>query len=221
MVKCLDLVHPCYISTVPCLEQGRHPHPLWWRELWSEVRISCPPMLHKYCTLTGARKASTSSMLESVVVRGPDFLPTHATMVSAVRPPIVYNNTEPVLVDLLRSPGIDFQPGGPVRQPYLSYRLARLHRLAESILRNRFLGSINVYKYGLCSKRIITGCRVRNLFSSEGWLTIVHSLCTPTPTSYSPEVSVIWPTHTQLFNDDFKVCRRLLALAFPYERCSL
>jgi hypothetical protein len=31
----------------------------------------------------------------------------------------------------------------------LSYRLARLHRLAESIPRNRFLGSINVYKYGL------------------------------------------------------------------------
>ncbi len=56
-----------------------------------------------------------------------------------------------------------------VRQHYLLYRLARLHRLAESIpgllkvykygLRlhwlaelvpwNRFLGSLNVYKYGL------------------------------------------------------------------------
>ncbi len=32
----------------------------------------------------------------------------------------------------------------------LSYRPARLHRLAESIPRNRFLGSRNVYKYGLC-----------------------------------------------------------------------
>ena len=32
-----------------------------------------------------------------------------------------------------RSPGIDSQHGGPVRQPYLSYRSARLHRLAESI----------------------------------------------------------------------------------------
>ncbi len=41
------------------------------------------------------------------------------------------------------------QPGGPVQQPYLSYRPARLHSLAESIPRNRFLGSINVYKYGL------------------------------------------------------------------------
>jgi hypothetical protein len=37
------------------------------------------------------------------------------------------------LVDLLRSPGIDSQPGGPVRQPYLTYRPARLHKLAESI----------------------------------------------------------------------------------------
>jgi hypothetical protein len=33
---------------------------------------------------------------------------------------------------------------------YLSYWPARLHRLADSIPRNRFLGSINVYKYGLC-----------------------------------------------------------------------
>ncbi len=56
---------------------------------------------------------------------------------------------EPVFVNLLRSPGIDFQPGGTVRQPYLSYRSARLHRLAESIPQNRLLGFINVYKYGL------------------------------------------------------------------------
>ena len=33
----------------------------------------------------------------------------------------------------------------------LSYRLARLHRLAEFIPWNRFLGSLNVYKYGLAS----------------------------------------------------------------------
>ncbi len=54
---------------------------------------------------------------------------------------------EPVFVNLLWSPGIDSKPGVPVRQPYLSYRPARLHRLAESIHRNRFLGSLNVYKY--------------------------------------------------------------------------
>ncbi len=57
--------------------------------------------------------------------------------------------TEPVFVNLLRSPGIDSQPGWPVRQPYLSYRPARLHRLAESIPLNRFLGSLNIYKYGV------------------------------------------------------------------------
>ncbi len=47
---------------------------------------------------------------------------------------------EPVFVNLLRSPEIDSLPGEPVRQPYLSYRPARLHRLPESIPRNRFLG---------------------------------------------------------------------------------
>jgi hypothetical protein len=36
----------------------------------------------------------------------------------------------------------------PARQA-TSYRPARLHRLVESISRNRFLGFINVYKYGL------------------------------------------------------------------------
>jgi hypothetical protein len=48
-----------------------------------------------------------------------------------------------------KEPGIDSQPGGPVWQPYLVYRLARLHRLAEWITQNRFLGSLNVYKYRL------------------------------------------------------------------------
>ncbi len=42
----------------------------------------------------------------------------------------------------------------PARQPYLSYRPDRLHRLAKSIPRNRFLGSINVYKYELRCKYI-------------------------------------------------------------------
>ncbi len=40
---------------------------------------------------------------------------------------------EPEFVNLLRRPGIDLKPGGLVRQPYLTHRPARLHRLAESI----------------------------------------------------------------------------------------
>jgi hypothetical protein len=41
--------------------------------------------------------------------------------------------------------------GGPVRQPYLSYRSARLHRLPESIPWNQFLSSLKVYIFGLCT----------------------------------------------------------------------
>jgi hypothetical protein len=59
--------------------------------------------------------------------------------------------TEPVFLNLFRSPGIDSQPGGSVRQPYLMYRTARLHRLAESIPWNRLQGSLNFNKYGLCN----------------------------------------------------------------------
>jgi hypothetical protein len=39
-------------------------------------------------------------------------------------------------------------------KPYLSYWPVRLHRLAKSIPRNRFLSSINVYKYGLWPARL-------------------------------------------------------------------
>ena len=53
-------------------------------------------------------------------------------------------------VNFLRSLGIDSQPGGPVRQPYLTYRRERLHRLSELISWNRFLGFLSVYKFGLC-----------------------------------------------------------------------
>jgi hypothetical protein len=49
----------------------------------------------------------------------------------------------------LRSPGIDSQPGRPVRQPYLAYQHVRINRLAESIPWNRILGSLNVYKIGI------------------------------------------------------------------------
>ncbi len=59
-------------------------------------------------------------------------------------------NTEPVFPNILRSPGVDSQPDGTVRQPYLSYRPAMLHRQVESNPRNRFLVSLNIYKYGLC-----------------------------------------------------------------------
>jgi hypothetical protein len=72
-------------------------------------------------------------------------------------PPLTDNNgAEPVFVGPLRSPEIDSQPGGPVRQPYMLYRPARQRRLAASIPRNRFLGSINVYKYGLGGEECCT-----------------------------------------------------------------
>jgi hypothetical protein len=48
-----------------------------------------------------------------------------------------------VYVNLLRSPGIDSQPGGTVRQPYFSYwqargRIINVYGAQESIPRNEF-----------------------------------------------------------------------------------
>ncbi len=50
-------------------------------------------------------------------------------------------------------------------KPYLSYWPARLHRWAKSTPRNRFLGSINVYNYGLRLKisRVLTSFMWNNL----------------------------------------------------------
>ncbi len=51
----------------------------------------------------------------------------------------------------------------------LSYRPARLvHRLAKSIPRNRFLGSINVNKYGLCWRKVRMASRLY-LYTSIIW----------------------------------------------------
>ncbi len=48
-----------------------------------------------------------------------------------------------------KEPKNRFPAGGPIRQPYLTYQPARLHRLAESVAWNRFLDFLNVYKFGL------------------------------------------------------------------------
>jgi hypothetical protein len=85
--------------------------------------------------------------------------------------------SEPVFVNLLRIPGIYSQSGGPVRKPFSLYRHARLLRLAESISRNRFLGSINVYKYGLRTP-------------SEGFLAKVQVMCTKNPIIVKCETAV-------------------------------
>jgi hypothetical protein len=61
----------------------------------------------------------------------------------------------------LRSPGIDSQPGGLVRQPSLSDRLAKLHRLAESIpglhqrLQIRTLFPTRIWRY--CRRKLYNG----------------------------------------------------------------
>ncbi len=83
---------------------------------------------------------------------------------------------EPVFANLLRSPGIDSQPSGPVWQPYLSYRPAMLHRLAESNPRNRILVFLKVYKYGLCTQRKLAP------FSH------IHSYCTRSTSISLPQL---------------------------------
>jgi hypothetical protein len=85
---------------------------------------------------------------------------------------------EPVFVNCLGSPGIDSQPGGPVRQPYGSYRPARLQMLAKSNPRNRFLGSIIVYKYGLWLNRL-----AESMPRIDSWLLkrFKYRLCTLMP----------------------------------------
>ncbi len=46
---------------------------------------------------------------------------------------LLYRPAKACICKPFKEPGIDSQPGGPVRQPCLLYRLTRLHRLVESI----------------------------------------------------------------------------------------
>ncbi len=81
-----------------------------------------------------------------------EFIHFHCEKYSRINPPPLTPllrrgpelNSEPEFEKLLRSPGIDSQPGGPARLPCLMYRPARLHRMAESIPWNEFLGSLDV-----------------------------------------------------------------------------
>jgi hypothetical protein len=59
--------------------------------------------------------------------------------------------TKPVFVDHLRCPGIDYQPGGPVRQLFFRNGPPSYIGLRNRISWNQFLDSINDYKYGLKS----------------------------------------------------------------------
>ncbi len=99
-------------------------------------RVQCTPFL-----------SSTIPETSGIVENFAENSGTHCALHREIGP----CHSEPVFVYLFRSPGIDSQPGGPVRQPYLLYRPAKLHRPTDSISRNQFPGSLNVYKYWLWS----------------------------------------------------------------------
>ncbi len=46
---------------------------------------------------------------------------------------VTFSNIRARICKSFQELGMDSQPGGPVRQPYLTYRPARLHRPEESI----------------------------------------------------------------------------------------
>jgi len=72
---------------------------------------------------------------------------------------------EPVFVDLLGRQGIDSQPGGSVRKPICRTGLPGCIGGQKRFPWNRFLGSINVYKYGL------------SLCSLADWFDFSLSIC--------------------------------------------
>ncbi len=120
---------------------------------------------------------------------------------------------EPVFVDLLRSPGINSQHSGPVRQPYWLYRPARLHRLAVPIPRNWFLVSINVYKYGLQNfkniyRRLFFYCsfclKYRFFKSTSGSICILYYKPAVAGISMYRWFPVNWAPHTHICLPDFQ-----------------
>ncbi len=94
---------------------------------------------------------------------------------------------ESEFLNLLGSPWIDSQHGGAIKQPFMTYRPARLciHRLAESIPWNRFLGSLRVYKFWLWSG--LQAFRKANYS--------VFKICSKTTCSVSLHVWLKVPSH--------------------------
>jgi hypothetical protein len=90
-------------------------------------RRVCPPPL----LVPGgeAHSLAREGVGESQFRRGDKYCGTLYKYVLCAPP--YQSKSEPVFVNFLRSPGIDSQPVGSVRQPYLSYRPAWLQRLAE------------------------------------------------------------------------------------------
>ncbi len=124
---------------------------------WPLDRRASPAPVSWRCNSSAIRRLSSAATRTFFVMTARASLSVLRFMSSATQ------LTEPVFVNLSRSPEIDSQPCGPVQQPYLLYRPARLQRLEVSIPRNRFLGSLKVYKYGLwyCSqhqKHYVTLC---------------------------------------------------------------
>jgi hypothetical protein len=66
-----------------------------------------------------------------------------------LHPKLLENYPEFEFVNQLMSPVIDSQPGRPVHQPCLTYGPP-----GYIDWRNRFLGSLNVYKFGLNSPKL-------------------------------------------------------------------
>ncbi len=93
-----------------------------WLEIWS----------NHFCPSMGPNGGSVA--MDSVLCRIAS-LAAASVIESPLRLWALLEISEPVFVDRLWRPGIDSQPGGPVRQPYFSYRPARLRKLAESIPR--------------------------------------------------------------------------------------
>ncbi len=86
-----------------------------------------------YWLMTACTDSSRSDTQLTLIRRGDTQLTRDKLDVTINWVAISDRNTRAVFVNLLRSPGIDSQPGKLVRQSYLLYRPARLHRLAESI----------------------------------------------------------------------------------------
>ncbi len=123
-----------------------YPWPLGLQPPLTQVQcmtLQTSPPQHTHQSQTPGNKQSEQS---AIIIIGCLFY----------KPNIFLCLPEPAFQNLLRSPGIDSQPDGLVRQPYLTFLPARQHRPAEWIPWNRFLGSLNVYKYGLRSQLAIS-----------------------------------------------------------------
>jgi hypothetical protein len=113
-------------SCVQLYSLAETPHLPNSRRIWTRTLLVGKDRRHLFITPWPLGRWPSLETLATVAERKKSSIQPHlCTVIFKYWVGAMDGSSEPKFVNLSRSPGIDSQPGEPVRQPYLTYRPAR------------------------------------------------------------------------------------------------